>query len=311
MRLIFVCQQPIQKYFNNENFPIYGIKNQIIVLNEECDRLEKILAEKARFVCMKSRVHGRKRETFLSNSTHVFVLQNEVLSPSAQIQKLQEKMKDLYKEIADEYDRIQTPMENKGRTINQVSERHARSKLSEFKTKAGQALWFAGSFGLELDFMQAHTRNGKEIKIKLSEKDTSAKVGSSNNDNDSDVKIKQILYLLDKFGVGDEFYHELSMIDLTLPRSYQVKKKRTSLNSSMDIQYIPGFEAAHRPLLTTLQEEISRLVSILFNKKYYMYVHRCKKISICLKTAKLKSKSVVMELNFLGPQALFSYHLLF
>ena len=246
-----------------------SIKNQIIVLNEECDRLEKILAQKARFVCMKSCVHGRKRETFLGNSTHVFVLQNEVLSPSAQIQKLQEKMKDLHKEIPDEYDRIQTPMENKGRTIDQVSERHARRKLSEFKTKAGQALWFAGSFGLELDFMQAHTRDGKEIKIKLSEKDTTAKVGSSSNDNG---KIKQILYLLDKFGVGDEFYHELSVIDLTLPRSYQVKKKRTSLNSSMDIQHIPGFEAAHRPLLTTLQEEISRLVSILFNKKYYMYV---------------------------------------
>ena len=26
MCLIFVCQQPIRKYFNNENFPIYGIR---------------------------------------------------------------------------------------------------------------------------------------------------------------------------------------------------------------------------------------------------------------------------------------------
>ena len=26
MRLIFVWQQPIRKYFNNENFPIYGIE---------------------------------------------------------------------------------------------------------------------------------------------------------------------------------------------------------------------------------------------------------------------------------------------
>ena len=243
------------------------IKNQIIVSNEERDRLEKILAQKARFVCMKSCVHGRKRETFLSNSTHIFVLQNEVLSPSAEIQKLQEKMKDLDKEIADEYDGIQTPMQNKGRTVDQ------RRKLSEIKTKAGQVLWFADSFGLELDFMQAHTRDGKEIKIKLSKKDTSAKVGSISNDNDSDKKIKQILYLLGKFGVVDEFYHKLSMIDLTLPKSYQVKKKRTSLNSSMDIQHIPGFEAAHRPFLTTLQEENSRLVSILFNKNIIcMYI---------------------------------------
>ena len=69
---------------------------------------------------------------------------------SAQIQKLQEKMKDLHKEIADEYDRIQTPMGEL--SIKSLKDMHVR-KLSEFKMKAGQALWFAGSFGLELDFM--------------------------------------------------------------------------------------------------------------------------------------------------------------
>ena len=36
MRLIFVCQQPIRKYFNNENFPIYGMYDCMYVCMYDC-----------------------------------------------------------------------------------------------------------------------------------------------------------------------------------------------------------------------------------------------------------------------------------
>ena len=31
-------------------------------------------------------------------------------------------------------------------------------------------------------------------------------------------KVQQVLYLLERFGISDQFYHELSMINPSLPR---------------------------------------------------------------------------------------------
>ena len=48
------------------------------------------------------------------------------------------------------------------------------------------------------------------------------------NTNDSKMeKVEQILYPLDKFCVSDEFYHEFSMIENGLPRSYLIKQCRS------------------------------------------------------------------------------------
>ena len=45
--------------------------------------------------------------------------------------------------------------------------------------------------------------------------------------------VLQILYLLDRFGVSDLFYHELAMVNLFLPRSHSVKEARTNLDSKL------------------------------------------------------------------------------
>ena len=49
----------------------------------------------------------------------------------------------------------------------------------------------------------------------------SAQSPSASTDNSTvefDKKIYQTLYLLERFGVSDQFYHELLMINPTLPR---------------------------------------------------------------------------------------------
>ena len=38
--------------------------------------------------------------------------------------------------------------------------------------------------------------------------------------------IHQVLYLLDRFGISDEFYHEIAMIFPSLPWSHHVKDFR-------------------------------------------------------------------------------------
>ena len=172
---------------------------------------------------------------------------------------LQSKVTDLQEKLAHEKAKTEQmkALENKGKNIDDVSKRHARRKLNEFTTKAEQVLWFAESFGLELDSIQAHTLSGREVKIQLSK--TAGSSVESDRTQDSN-KMKEILYLLDKFGVGDQYYHEMSMLDSSLPRSYKVKGLRTTLNESMDIKHISGFEGARRPFKETLTKVIRRMV---------------------------------------------------
>ena len=86
---------------------------------------------------------------------------------------------------------------------------------------------------------------------------------------DTDTKAERdrvllILYLLDKFGVGDAFYHELTMIDKSLPRSYSIKQARKEYNSRVELQPIPGFDGVYRSFESTFKEILSVLVSSLY-----------------------------------------------
>ena len=45
--------------------------------------------------------------------------------------------------------------------------------------------------------------------------------------------LKEVLLLLEEFGISDQFYHELSMIFPTLPRLYKVKHLRKAIGDSV------------------------------------------------------------------------------
>ena len=54
--------------------------------------------------------------------------------------------------------------------------------------------------------------------------------------------VEMVLFLLDKFCVGDSFYHEITMLFDDLPRSYLVKQKRNQLNGTCYVTSTPGNE---------------------------------------------------------------------
>ena len=58
--------------------------------------------------------------------------------------------------------------------------------------------------------------------------------------DDDKARVESILYLIDKFGVGDEFIHELSMIVDGMPKSYLFKQCRKELNKGCFIKSTPG-----------------------------------------------------------------------
>ena len=84
---------------------------------------------------------------------------------------------------------------------------------------------------------------------------SSSDVGTCSTKEDSVIEgpaestlIMEVLFLLEKFDVSDEFYHELSMI-LPLPRSYKVKRLRSDISHSVDIKRVPEPAiGAYRPV---------------------------------------------------------------
>ena len=103
--------------------------------------------------------------------------------------------------------------------------------LKTFLSRAQTALWFCSSFGIELQSLTVKESDSNEIHNITSQPNCH----DSENQGDGESKystlpecekknVEQILFLLDKFCVGDTFYHELSMITDGLPRSYLVKQ---------------------------------------------------------------------------------------
>ena len=58
----------------------------------------------------------------------------------------------------------------------------------------------------------------------------------------------KILYLLDRFGISDQAYHELAQFSNVLPRLYIVKQLRQEINSTFTIERLVGdVPGAYRP----------------------------------------------------------------
>ncbi|CAB4022410.1 Hypothetical predicted protein [Paramuricea clavata] len=114
------------------------------------------------------------------------------------------------------------------------------------------ALWFASSFGLELDTLKVKEHETGQVHIVNFQQENSIPEPTSSNDEPCRAstfstlpegeknRIEQILFLLDKFCVGDNFYHKQSMMVDGLPRSYLVKQCHQDLNNMCDLEGLKG-----------------------------------------------------------------------
>ena len=90
-----------------------------------------------------------------------------------------------------------------------------REKASPFKVQC--ALWFCKSFGLEITQLKLQDEKGGAHTLDWEPTPTDADY--ENLHKEDKKKLEQVLFLLDKFCVGDEVYHELTMIREDLPKS--------------------------------------------------------------------------------------------
>ncbi len=154
------------------------------------------------------------------------------------------------------------------------------------------AMWFTDSFNLDLLkitfqvinnfnhhgieynwYIHCQVKSTKE-KIELpflSSQPSSSSPSSSSHSSSShssllpslvdSTEVNEILYLLDRFGISDQFYHELSMLHHDLPRSYEVKKARTAISSVVEIKRLPTpYFGCYRPLKECIIQAISNEV---------------------------------------------------
>jgi len=150
---------------------------------------------------------------------HVTDIEVEMQLKQQEVAVLQQAMEQLTQEREAENREL---MANSGKHIEDVSDRQKRRKLAKFRESATKALWFAETFGLEIESITAKTASsGKELLIPLhSERGNHPSTAPSSSpstskalaERNSQSNVMQTLYLLERFGVSDEFYHELTQV---------------------------------------------------------------------------------------------------
>ena len=103
-------------------------------------------------------------------------------------------------------------MVNSGLPVDGVSERQRRRKMAHFKDNVDKALWFADSFGLVPESLTVRAAtSGVITTVDLKPRQQPSPQAVISTDSG---KIMQTLYLLERFGVSDEFYHELTQVSV-------------------------------------------------------------------------------------------------
>lgn len=273
------------------------IVDGFFMIKRECCRIEELLRKKASSVKNAyNKAQGRKKKNMDNEVYKISIRRGEVESVSklkAEInecnieleewekkyENLSEAKEKLYNDMIEEIDclereiedlesvnkelsqYIQTLTENKtpiGKKIHEVQKQQKGRKLCQLKNRAQCALWFCESYGLELKEIKLKSMDGSNHTLNYG---TPTSGGYAKLSEDEKNKVEQLLFLLDKFCIGDEIYHELSMITDGLPRSYLIKQARTDLNKTYHIERTPG----HCPgsmlnFNSTLRTHISELL---------------------------------------------------
>lgn len=161
-----------------------------------------------------------------------------------------EEQEEVNKQLADYISKLENEQSCSGKKICEVGKKQARRKIKELKTRIHCALWFCESFGLKIKSINMEDTSGKKQVIEYND------LGEEDKE-----KIEQVLFLLDKFYIADEFYHELTMVENGLPKSYLIKQARKNLNQLMHIERTPGqYPGAQLNLRDALKQKVEKLL---------------------------------------------------
>ena len=156
------------------NQPCFSIADKAVAIRSDCSQVADNLACCAG--CLRSQVAtttSGKSEALFGRYGHIPVYRGSTVLPQPILEEVDSLRIELAKtlvESANKQEEITTLKEamakmaveraavmNKGKTVEESSERHRRRKLSHFHSVTEAALWFAESFGLVPDPLNTHT----------------------------------------------------------------------------------------------------------------------------------------------------------
>ena len=270
-------------------------------LKRENERMNELLRKKASAAKISyKKTSGRKRKELDSKTYSLCVrrgelesvesLKSEVLDSYKEIQewrkaysdlanekkKLFEEMKkeinkqeeeitnltDVNKDLVDYIEALEQreSLKCQGKKVTEVGTKQKGRKLRHLKNKVQCALWFCKSFGLEITQLKLQDEKGGAHTLDWEPTPTDGDY--ENLHKEDKKKLEQVLFLLDKFCVGDEVYHELTMITEDLPKSYLVKQLRGNLNKIYHIEQTQGkYPGAKINFTATLEEHVKELLN--------------------------------------------------
>ena len=135
--------------------------------------------------------------------------------------------------------------------------------MSVLRDACQSALQFAKTFNIDLLSVSFQCRTSKDI-VKLDyNKEMPSPTYNSAVEPENVHTIYQVLFLLNKFAVSDEFFHELAMLFPSLPRLYTVKLARKRISECTVIKRLPSpYYGAYRPLTECIQEVLLSQVPV-------------------------------------------------
>ncbi|CAB4041448.1 Hypothetical predicted protein [Paramuricea clavata] len=168
----------------------------------------------------------------LQASNEDLQVKNEDLE--AKNEGLQAKNEELLNYIA----QLENEFSYNGKGISEVQKKSRL--LKTFMSRAEVALWFANSYGLKVESLTVcEIKSGTEHKLNIENANSrnSHTHGFENLSKEDQEKVEKVLFLLE-----DSFYHELTMLENDLPKSYLVKQRRDQLNKLCRLSSTPGEE---------------------------------------------------------------------
>ena len=288
-----------------ENYPFthlleYSVPGNSFAINSDPgvrSRINKGLATLASRVCGEySNLKGRKRQNLDSKTKlfHIYTgetvsvadLKKENKNVRDDLKKWKKTCESLESDICELYEEIKSVINEKDEQISNlqsinkelkvhtgkhVSEVKKKSRtLKTFMSRAQRALWFSKSFGLNIESIIVSETETGFVKSSCGVPHNCHGFDALSDQNKS--KVEMVLFLMDKLCVGDNFYHELTMICDDLPKSYLIKQRRNQLNNLCHITSTPGEEeGAQVSFKDLLRERIAEHVtthpSIITNNK--------------------------------------------
>ncbi|XP_068703929.1 uncharacterized protein [Montipora foliosa] len=171
---------------------------------------------------------------------------------------------------------VQRQEGHKGKAFVEVGLRQQQRLLKEMREKAQKAFWFSETYGLKLKSLEMEDTTGRPVNLNFNSdtgvqevndvtytrpshkpESTSAYKTYETLDAEEKEKLKTILFIMDRFSISLEGYHELSQAHPSLPKKYLVESCAKFLDDQWDVKRTPGqAQGAELPLRLLLDKEI-------------------------------------------------------